>query len=260
MRFIAATIALTIATLAMTGCTVFMRNTPTPIPSQTERISATTSASTLVVFLPGRGGSMSDFARNGFLATLHEAGVNADTLAVDAHLGYYIKRTVIERLWADVLQPARQQGYRRIVLVGVSLGGVGALLCERDHPGAVDALVLLSPYLGDKDQFFKRIAAAGGPAAWAVGRDLHAGEVEEQLWTFLGARSTALPPTWLLFGQSDSLGRGHRLLATLLPTARVVSIAGAHDWPTWRTLWRAVCFNSELFRNEKIVATPQPPQ
>ena len=242
--------------LALTGCTLFMRNTPTPIPTQMAQVSATRSSTSLVVFLPGRGGSMTDFERNGFLATLKEAGVNADTVTVDAHLGYYIKRTIIERLWADVLQPARQQGYHRIVLVGVSLGGVGALFCEREHPGAADALVLLGPYLGDDVRLFDRIATAGGPAAWATGRDLYAGGVEEQLWTFLGTRLASLPPTWLLYGQGDSLSAGHRLLAGLLPKTRVATIAGAHDWPTWKALWRDVCFNSELFLAEKTALTP----
>lgn len=194
---------------------------------------------------------MSDFEREGFLAALHDAGIKADTLTADAHLAYYIKRTVIDRLWIDVLQPARQQGYRRIVLVGLSLGGVGALFCEREHPGAADALVLLGPYLGDGKRFFARIATAGGPAAWAANRDLYADNVEEQLWTFLGAKSSTLPPTWLLYGKSDSLATGHRMFAGLLPATRVASIEGAHDWPTWRALWREVCFNSDLFSAEK---------
>jgi len=244
-------VASVLAVLALTGCSLFMRDTPTPIPTLRARCSTAGPATTLVVFLPGRGGSMSDFERNGFLSILDEARVHVDTITVDAHLGYYMKRTIIERLWTDVLQPARQQGYRRVVLVGVSLGGVGALFTEREHPGAADALVLLSPYLGDKKKVFERIAAAGGPAAWAVGRDLYADNVEEQLWTFLGARSPSLPATWLLSGRSDSLAQGHRLLATLLPTARVATIDGAHDWPTWCALWRDVCFNSDLFRAEK---------
>ena len=253
VRYFASGIAAALAVLTLAGCSLFLRNTPTPIATQSAHIAAK-PASTLVVFLPGRGGSMTDFVRHGFLTTLHEAGINADTTLVDAHLGYYYKRTVIERLWADVLQPARQHGYRRIVLVGVSLGGVGSLFFEREHPGSVDALVLLSPYLGDKEQLFKQIATAGGPAAWAAGRNFYTGGVEEQLWTFLGKRSATLPPTWLLCGKGDSLRQGHRLLATFLPAGKVEFIDGAHDWPTWQALWRGVCFNSDLFRDEKMTA------
>jgi pimeloyl-ACP methyl ester carboxylesterase len=163
---------------------------------------------------------------------------------------------VIERLQADVLQPARQQGYRRIVLVGVSLGGLGALLCERDLPGSVDALVLLGPYLGKDAGLFDGIIASGGPAAWAAGRDPQAGGVEEQIWTFLGTQSAGLPPTWLLCGRRDSLAPGHRLLAGLLPANRVATIDGGHDWPTWRTLWRDLCLHSDLFRAEKSDGVP----
>jgi len=237
--------------LGLTACSLLTRSTPVPIPTLAWPVSATGRTATLVVFLPGRGDVMADFEREGMVAALREAGVKADALVVDAHLGYYYQRTVLERLRADVLRPARAQGYRRIVLVGVSLGGLGALLNERDNPGTVDALVLLAPNLGDDNALFDRIAAAGGPAAWAAGRAPKAGSVHEELWTFLGAHSAALPPTWLSYGRGDPYGRGHRLFAGLLPAARVATIEGAHDWATWRALWRDVCFHSEVFAAER---------
>jgi len=240
--------------LTLTGCNAFLRDTPAPIPTQATQVSPAGPATTLVVFLPGRGGSMTDFDRHGFTAALHDAGVRADTIAVDAHFGYYYNRTVIERLHTDVLVPARARGYRRIVLVGVSLGGLGALLGERAQPGLVDAIVLVAPYLGKQAALFEQIKAAGGPAAWAAGRDPTAGSVEEQLWTFLGNRSAVLPPTWLLYGRGDSLATGHQMLAALLPPAHVRSVAGAHDWPTWLSLWRGVCLNSDLFAAERAGA------
>jgi pimeloyl-ACP methyl ester carboxylesterase len=243
------------ALLALTGCSLFLRATPAPIPTQASPASPAGRAPALVVFLPGRGDRLADFEREGMVATLREAGVQADTVVVDAHLGYYLKQTVVERLRTDVLLPARRQGYRRIVLVGVSLGGLGSVLTERDHPGSVDALVLLAPYLGEKKKFFERIAAAGGPAAWAKGRDPRAGFIEEQVWTFLGSKTSALPPTWLLSGTEDPYARGHRLFATLLPANRVTTIPGAHEWPVWRALWRDVCFHSEVFAAERTGAT-----
>lgn len=247
------------ALVTLTGCSLFMGETPVPIPTVASSLSATGRADTLVVFLRGRGGSIADFEKEGMLSVLREARVKADTIVVDAHLGYYFKRTVIVRLQADVLVPAREQGYRRIVLVGVSLGGLGALLCERENPGSVDALVLLGPYLGEKDRLFDQIDLAGGPAAWAVGRDPQAGGVEEQIWTFLGTESAALPPTWLLSGQADGYARGHRLLAGLLPATRVATMPGGHDWPVWRALWRDVCFNSDLFQVERAGGRPAVP-
>ena len=249
-------LGLALALVALTGCSLFMGETPTPIPTLVSPLSPTGRAETLVVFLRGRGGSIADFEKEGMLPALREAGVKADTIVVDAHLGYYFKRTAIIRLQADVLAPARQRGYRRIVLVGVSLGGLGSLLCERDTPGSVDAIVLLSPYLGEKNRFFDRIDQAGGPAAWAAGRDPLAGSIEEQIWTFLGTKSSALPPMWLLSGRADSYARGHRLLATLLPATRVATMAGGHDWPVWRALWRDVCFKTDLFQAERVGGQP----
>ena len=242
------------AALALSGCSVFLRDTPTPIPTESTVTGAPAQGRTLVVFLPGRGGSIQDFEQHGIVGALRDAAIDVDTVAVDAHLNYYYKRTVIDRLRADVIQPARDRGYGRIVVVGVSLGGLGALLYERDQPGQIDAIVLVAPYLGDDDGLFEAMAEAGGPAAWASARDGQSGPIEEQLWTFIGNRLSTLPPTWLLAGQSDRLGRGHRLFATLVPAERVKFIAGGHDWGTWEALWREVCLNSPLFAAEKSVA------
>ncbi len=237
--------------VVLTGCSFLVRDTTTPIPTLARPVSATGRAATLVVWLPGRGNTLAEFEQEGIVATMREAGVSADAIVVDAHLGYYYNRSIVDRLRADVLVPARQQGYRRVVLVGVSLGGLGALLNERDNPGSVDALVLLGPNLGDDNRLFDRIDGAGGPVAWAAGRDPRAGSVYEQLWTFLGTRTATLPPTWLRYGRGDPYGRGHGLFAGLLPVTRVATIAGAHDWPTWRALWRDVCFHSEIFQAER---------
>jgi len=242
------------AALVLSGCSLLLRDTPTPIPIHTTVSGAAARDRTLVVFLPGRGGSVQDFEKHGMIRALRDAAIDVDTVAVDAHLNYYYKRTVIDRLKADVIQPARDRGYGRIVVVGVSLGGLGALLYEREHPGQIDAIVLLAPYLGDKDSLFEAIAGAGGPGAWASGRDSRLGTIEEQLWTFLGNRWSTFPPTWLLAGQSDRLGQGHRVLATLLPAERVKFIAGGHDWKTWQALWREVCLNSPLFAAEKALS------
>lgn len=233
------------------GCNLFLRATPTPLPTQTTRMSDAAPRETLVVFLPGRGGSMNDFRDEGLLKIMTDAGVRADVVSVDAHLGYYYRRTVIDRLKADVVVPARAQGYRRIVLVGLSLGGLGALLTERDQPGSADALVLLAPYLGDKAALFAQIESAGGPAAWSKANPPRPGVIEEELWGYIGARHANLPPTWLLYGRQDSLAPGHRLFATLLPDDHVIAIDGDHDWKTWRSLWKTVCERSELFTAEK---------
>ncbi len=199
---------------------------------------------------------MEDFVQKGLSAELSRAGVRADWISVDAHLGYYRARSVIERLKKDVITPARQRGYRRIVVVGISLGGLGGLLYERDQPGEIDALVLMAPFLGGKDKVFAEITAAGGPEAWASARQNESSEaknsdLERDLWSFLGKRHAQLPPTWLAFGEADRYADGHRLFAPLIPDKRVFRDSGGHDWKTWQVLWREVCERSDVFAEEK---------
>src|ERR671930_1091173 len=93
-------------------------------PLATLAYTADTPRDTLVVFLPGIGDFAEDFERHGFIAALAASGLAADALAVDAHYGYYGRRTVLERLAEDVVLPAREQGYREVWLVGISMGGL----------------------------------------------------------------------------------------------------------------------------------------
>jgi pimeloyl-ACP methyl ester carboxylesterase len=190
----------------------------------------------LVVFLPGRGDRAEDFEERGFLATAREAGLEADVLAVDAHLAYYYKRVITQRLWEDVILPARAHGYRRVFVVGISLGGLGAITLAQEHPDAVAGLFVLAPYLGEPE-LAREIEAAGGLARWsgeASARDFRG------VWGFLRgyAAGEARPPLWLAYGESDRYAYGHRLLAAALPKDRVLVTAGGHDWKAWDRLWR----------------------
>jgi pimeloyl-ACP methyl ester carboxylesterase len=246
-------IGLLAALMFMSGCAYWPRAAQAPIPMIRSAVSGERSG-TLVVFLPGRGDVMEDFTKRGLADELAKAGVRADWVAVDSHLGYYRDRSIVRRLKADVIEPARSQGYRRIVVVGLSLGGLGGLLGERDTAGLLDGLVLLAPYLGDDEKLFDEIAEAGGPAAWAKTREPREptrAELAEQLWIFIGQNFSRLPPTWLAYGTGDRLAGGHRLLAPLLPPERVKTVAGGHEWKAWQSLWRDLCVDSDLFAVER---------
>ena len=67
----------------------------------------------LVVLLPGRWDRPGDFVEQGFPDLMEEAGLAIDMVAVDAHLGYYQERTVLERLREDINQQVREQDYGR---------------------------------------------------------------------------------------------------------------------------------------------------
>jgi pimeloyl-ACP methyl ester carboxylesterase len=209
---------------------------PAVVPMRTiAHPGAGVAAGDLVVFLPGRGDRAEDFEERGFLAAARKAGLDADVLAVDAHLAYYYKRVISDRLWEDVVLPARARGYRRLFVVGISLGGLGAITLAQDHPDAAAGLFVLAPYLGEPE-LASEIEGAGGLARWSgspSARDFRG------LWGVLRgyAAGEPRPPLWLAYGESDRYAYGHRLLASALPKDHVLVTAGGHDWKAWDRLW-----------------------
>src|SRR3989304_2971071 len=85
----------------------------------------------LFVFLHGRGGSARDFEDNGFVQEIKKEGLPVDMVSVEAPLGYYANQSIVVRLKEDVIGPAKTGGYEHIWLVGVSMGGLGAMLYTR---------------------------------------------------------------------------------------------------------------------------------
>jgi pimeloyl-ACP methyl ester carboxylesterase len=240
------------AALLLAGCGTLAPATG-PLPTQLHEAACGAQKSTLLVLLPGVHSDPQDFVRQGFISELRRRHIAADTLLVDAHLGYYRNRTVVDRLQADVFAPARAAGYRSIWLVGVSLGGFGALLHEELQPGQTTGVLLLAPYLGEQETT-AAIQAAGGLQRWQppAGDD-----VNLRLWRWLQnhARDTpSSPPLFLGFGLEDRFGPSHRLLAAHLPPQRVFTTPGGHDWPQWQRLWRTALDTLPLPRCEQ----PQP--
>jgi pimeloyl-ACP methyl ester carboxylesterase len=221
--------------LGVSGC-AWMYSAPVPLHTESYPASATGPASTLLVLMPGRGDAATAFAEHGFIADLRAAGMAVDVVAPDASMGYYMKETIVERMWTDVLAPARQR-YKQIWLVGVSMGGLGSLIIASRLPGAVDRLILLSPYLGP-NSLIRDIEAAGGPARWTP-TDL--GNPYQRVWKWLQQYrqpGAAVPPMTLGFARQESMAPGHRMLAQLLPADRVFEVDGGHGWASWRQLWQ----------------------
>lgn len=226
-------------TIITSGCAVWPLGKE---PLQTiEYADSTSRSKTLFVLLPGIYDGNRTFARQDFITIARVHGVAADFIAADTDVGYYMAETVVQRLHQDVILPARRAGYERIWLVGVSLGGLGALLYLRDHPDLVNGVVLLSPYLGGHHTVGP-IAKAGSLAAWQP----PAGCTDENLcglWRWLQqvTGSAAAPQTAHLFlgyGDEDRYPVAHRLLAEALGPRRSVTVPGGHDWNTWQVLWR----------------------
>jgi pimeloyl-ACP methyl ester carboxylesterase len=220
-----------------------------PVPMRAlERPAAATHARTLIVFLPGRGDDAVTFDKQGFADAAHAAHLDADLLFADATLGYYLDESVIRRLDEDVIAPARARGYERIWLVGISLGGLGAIGYAREHPGVVDGLLLLAPYLGD-DTSIAAIERAGGLASWEAPPSRGGFEgVADDAWLWLRetTRSGGPPAIWLGYGTSDRLRRSHALLAAALPSGHVLTADGGHAWRAWRALWSSFLASGAL--------------
>jgi pimeloyl-ACP methyl ester carboxylesterase len=200
---------------------------------------------TLLVFLPGAFLKPEEFEREGFISAVRERDLAADALLVDADVSYYYDQTFIDRLHDDILLPQRAMGYRSIWLVGISIGGFGALIHELARPGAVDGIVALAPYLGRRP-LGAEIHKAGGLRAWKAPEGPPPDqEVDRKLWPWLQQYAASkpakgLPPLYLGFGLADRFAANHRLLADALPAGRVFTTEGGHDWPQWSQLWRKV--------------------
>jgi pimeloyl-ACP methyl ester carboxylesterase len=203
----------------------------------------------LLVFLPGRGDNGARFETEGFVAAVRRAGVQADMMAVDAHLGYYQERTLLPRLREDVIAPAKQRGYRQIWLVGISLGGFGALWYDIENPGDLAGVVAVAPYLGGPE-VVSEVGRAGGLAAWNPPQE---GAIDDQhrIWRGMktyAEREKSGKRLFLGYGLQDSFAEADGLLAAVLPPDQVFSCSGGHDWRTWRVLWDRVLGNLPLAR------------
>lgn len=191
----------------------------------------------LLVLIHGRGDDPRSFAEHGFLNELAKRAIPIDVVAVYAHPGYYAERNLAKRLHDDVIFPKRQEGYRKIYVLGVSRGGLGALAFARRYANEPDGLVLLAPFLGPRTHV-EEIEAAGGLTAWRPHPPV---EDIERIWQWLRGYGTGAdrPPLYLLLGEQDPFVPQMKILEEVLPDERTLSIPGEHDWKTWRALFGA---------------------
>jgi pimeloyl-ACP methyl ester carboxylesterase len=234
---LAAAVVVALIAAGTLGACAHLLRAPVPMRTVEQRLGAG-RADCLVVLLPGRGSSPEDFTHHHFADLARQAGADVDFLAADARLGYYYRHTLLDRLQADVIAPARARGYRQIWLAGISLGGTSALLYTQAHPADVTGILLLAPFLGDPPVVDE--IAATGLAAWPTPAVTLESDFERDLWRFLqpyARRPQPRPPLYLAYGTHDRFARAHALLAAALPADHVFTAPGGHDWPTWTRLW-----------------------
>ncbi|HKT34234.1 MAG TPA: alpha/beta fold hydrolase [Nitrospira sp.] len=190
----------------------------------------------LLVCLPGIGDEARDFEKWGFVEQVRAHSWAADVLLVDAHYGYYADRTVVEQLHQDILLPAASSGYRSVWLVGISMGGLGALLYASRYQQGVQGVVAIAPFLGTHT-LVQEIALAGGLARWTT--TVTPSDEIRTVWSWAQSREhrRPAPDIFLAFGEEDVFVDAHRLLASSLPETHVLTAPGGHRWSVWRELW-----------------------
>lgn len=203
----------------------------------------------LIVFLRGMGGTLNCpttvhrcFEVEGYVDAVTSRQLSYDMAAPNAHRGYYMGRNLVERLREDVILPAKAQGYEKIWIVGVSMGGLGALFYLMEHPEDIAGIVTLGPFLG-YDEILDEIQSAGGVRRWEPGSYDPNEEWERMLWDFIKGHTgqeTVAPPIIMGLATEDSYLKGHRLLANALDAAYVFETSGKHRMKTFKALWDMV--------------------
>ncbi len=191
---------------------------------------------TLIVMLPGIKDRAEQFLVAGFVGD--DAAADAfDVLVVEPAMSDYVRGTLVERLRAEVIGPARARGYSEIWLLGVSIGGYGSLLYAGEFPADIRGIVLLAPYLGGR-RVPRAITAAGGLATWRAAA--HERPFLDG-WRALKALTKRSNATILLgFGGQDRLAATYAPLLEALPQSQIYTADGGHEWTTWAPLWQEI--------------------
>jgi pimeloyl-ACP methyl ester carboxylesterase len=193
----------------------------------------------LVLLLPGRLSPPEEFVEFGIVDLVRKERPLARIVAPDLHLGYYMRGLADSCLHEEIIGPAKKQGLR-VTIIGVSMGGLGALTYSLRFPGEVDEMLLLSPFVGDK-QLLAEIERAGGLEKWEspVGTPRSKAEALQKMWIEMKrqwlSRSGPPFPIALAVGKSDKLLTSNQFFAlSILKPDQLIEIEGGHDWDCWR--------------------------
>ena len=235
--------------LLLSSCGLRPRPTTVPVRVMWDEGEPQAAAQQLTIMLPGRLGRLPQYRNWGFFDLLTNARPETDAVAADLHFGYYRDKTFKQRIGDDLIRPARARGVEVVELLGISLGGFGALAYTIENPGAVERIILLAPFLGEQ-AIIDEIEAAGGLSRWAPG-EIGDDDFQRRLWAGLTRRLVTesgreLPEIWLGYASGDRFARANRLLGRHLPPgSRVFTVPGGHDWPEWHQLYTAMLRGAE---------------
>lgn len=223
--------------LSLSGCRLLLP--PATRPLRTLRYGLTNGkAREIFILLPGRLSHPEEFAKHGLVDLIQKKHPMAEIVVPDLHLGYYMDRLMPQCLHEEIILPARKKG-QRVTLVGISMGGLGALMTALIHPEALDSVLLLSPFVGDA-ALLSEIKTAGGIQHWQPGEIVPRNKEEamKKLWAEMQKRW--LPhggppmPMQMITGRQDRLLASNRQFAeAFLSEGQFSEIEGGHEWQCW---------------------------
>ncbi|MGB5081884.1 MAG: alpha/beta hydrolase-fold protein [Burkholderiales bacterium] len=227
-------LAACLAGLALAGCFA-IGNSGVPIDTLSVAAPRPPAERTLVIVLPGIGSDAREMKDRGIADAIHASWPEADILLTSATLAYYRDGKLVPRLHREIVEPARKSGYARVWLAGASLGGMGALVYEREHPGEVTGIALFAPFLGNAD-LLEEIRSAGGPGNWEpvpLPAGMNGDHYQRQVWRMVKSwadRPRLARCIWLAVGTRDRFAEGARLIEPVLPGTHYLELPGGHTW------------------------------
>ena len=236
---------LILGALLINSC-VQLRPTSTPILA-TDYPAPDSAGISLVVFFPGYRDKIEVFQRHGFVKLLNHYYPQVDSVVIDSHIGYFEEQTLVTRLYEDIISPAIEHGYQKIILVGVSLGGLGVLWTSYEIRDHIDSIVLFAPYLAGADAE-REIENYGSINAWVRTLD-GLPDKNQQAWYWINSLlddERFKQSIILAYGRNDRLASLADLLAEELPISNVITDEGSHKWKDWARLWEMVLSQKAL--------------
>ena len=199
--------------------------------------SAAVGPAPTLVLLPAAASTADDFLREGFFDELNAHGVAATIVRSEVPVDMYAADRIGALLREQVLRPLSAEASGPVWIVGITLGGMTALACAEAHRELIDGVFAIAPWPGFRP-VWSDIPAAGGLAAWAARERGVQFDDERRVWRWLGEGPHVRPEIVIGYGRHDRFAEGQQLLSEALPPEHRLLVDGAHDWPTWRALWR----------------------
>ena len=196
----------------------------------------------VVALLTGSYSEPEDFVREGFEAAALASQLPAELVLAEMRATWFADGSIVDRIRATIVEPARRRGITDLWLGGISLGALSVMAYAARREADVRGLLLLAPYPATREVLLE-IDMAGGLDAWQPAIPPE-GDLEREAWQWLRSRPAPRLPVHLRFGSEDRFASAQRRIGAALDPRLVHELPGGHDWATWRRCWDAFLADS----------------